>query len=104
MKKKKRNFEIAKNTHFQLSDLNSILTNNYKSVSNHIDILESKLDVLTFSENLMLDFIFKENYSIEDLISFSSDNIKDNFLKHETLEFLKELQQLELEEDIEDES
>ncbi len=52
----------------------------------------------------MLDFVFQENFILEDLIEFSNNNIKDNSLKRETIEFLQELQQLENEEDIEDEN
>jgi len=104
MKKKIREFEIAKNTHLQLSDLNNIMTQNFKSTSNYLEVLDKRLEMLSFTENLMLDFVFQENFTLEDLNEFSNNNIKDNSLKRETIEFLQELQQLENEEDIEDEN
>lgn len=99
MKKNRRKYEIARNTNLQLLDLNDILTLNYKSASNYLSGLDKRMEMLTFTENLLLDFVFKENFTLDDLIKFSSEHIKDVSLKNETLEFLKELQELELEED-----
>ena len=99
MKKNRRKYEIARNINLQLLDLNDILTLNYKSAANYLSGLDKRMEMLTFTENLLLDFVFKENFTLDDLIKFSSKHIKDVSLKNETLEFLKELQELELEED-----
>ncbi len=99
MKDKKNKFQIASKTHEQLLNLSEILNQNCKIRENQISLIEDKMDALMFTENLILDFIFKENFTLEDLISFSESAIKDESLKQETIEFFRDLQEIELEED-----
>lgn len=104
MKKNKKNkkAEEHKKMYFQLSEFNEILKKTNMLLDLEIENKVKKLDALSFTEDLILDFIFEESFTVDEIIEFIQLNIKDEEMKLETITHFQEFKDY-IEEEIEEE-